>query len=66
MCNGAAGALSNLNTLFANLMNGGNTLLHDAQAALPPMPTLPAGLPVIALPVGLQAAQPVTTVQASG
>ena len=59
-----AGALANLNTVFNNLLTGGNSILQNAEAALPPMPTLPAGL---ALPSGLPIiGQPVSTVQTSG
>ena len=55
-----AGARENINTILSNLLTGGNSILHDVEAALPPVPTLPAGLqlPIIG--------EPMTTVQTSG
>lgn len=52
--------MDNLNTFLNNLLTGGNSILHDMEAALPPVPTLPVGLqlPMIG--------EPVSTVQASG
>ena len=57
-------------TLFSNLLTGGNSILHDAEAALPPMPQLPAGL-ALQLPAGLALpavvdTKPAITVAASG